>query len=65
MDYSEVQKKWKDDPIITEADLERKLDNFQILFAYHSCKIENAEITYQVNDNDYYFFPQILVASSF
>lgn len=46
MDYSEIQKKWKDDPIITEADLERKLDNFRILFAYHSGKIENAEITY-------------------
>ncbi len=35
---SEIRKKWKDDPILTVNDLERKLENFRILFAYHSGK---------------------------
>ena len=32
-------------PHKTVSDLEQRLDNFRVLFAYHSGKIENEEIT--------------------
>jgi Uncharacterized conserved protein len=41
-----VKELWKSYIIATAADIDRYLDNFRILFAYHSGRIENAEITY-------------------
>lgn len=46
MDYSDIQKLWKSYQINTTADLDRYLENFRILFAYHSGKIENENITW-------------------
>lgn len=45
-EYLSVVKKWQERNITTAADLETALDNFKIVFAYHSGTIENAEITY-------------------
>lgn len=44
--YDTVLKTWQEWNIQTESDLDLHLDNFRILFAYHSGKIENDEITY-------------------
>lgn len=44
--YNVVLKTWQEWNIQTESDLDLRLDNFRILFAYHSGKIENDEITY-------------------
>lgn len=45
-EYKETVNVWREKPITTVADLEKRLDNFRVLFAYHSGKIENSEITY-------------------
>ena len=45
--YNRVIKLWQSYNIKSVADLDRYLDNFRILFAYHSGKIENSDITYQ------------------
>ena len=37
---------WQQYAIGTEADIDLRLDSFRILFAYHSGKIENPEISY-------------------
>lgn len=37
---------WNAKKIVSESDLDLQLDSFRVLFAYHSGKIENAEITY-------------------
>jgi len=42
--YQTIMKEWK--PIGSLEDLDCQLDNFKILFAYHSGKIENENITY-------------------
>lgn len=45
-DYEQAIALWQGYGIQTAADLDRCLDSFRILFAYHSGRIENAEITY-------------------
>ena len=44
--YDAVMKMWQDWNIRSVDDLALRLDNFRILFAYNSGKIENAEINY-------------------
>lgn len=44
--YDEAVRKWQAWDIRTGADLDLRLDSFRILFAYHSGKIENEEISY-------------------
>ena len=44
--YDTVLKTWQGWDIRSLSDLELRLDNFHILFAYHSGKIENESITY-------------------
>ena len=44
--YEQAVRQWQDWNVQTVADIDQYLDNFRILFAYHSGKIENAEITY-------------------
>lgn len=46
MNYNDILDYWKSLNIRTENDLDAVLENFRILFAYHSSKIENADITY-------------------
>lgn len=45
-DYWSTVNAWQKYPITSSSDLEQRLDHFRILFAYHSGKIENDEITY-------------------
>jgi hypothetical protein len=44
--YDDAVKLWRRWRVTTEADIDRRLDNFRILFAYNSGKIENEAITY-------------------
>jgi Fic family protein len=44
--YSRVIELWQSYKIASAADLDKYLDSFRILFAFHSGKIENGEITY-------------------
>lgn len=44
--YHDIINLWSSYHIKNANDLERYLSNFRILFAYHSGKIENSEITY-------------------
>jgi len=44
--YNAAVKLWQDWRVKTEADIDRRLENFRILFAYNSGKIENDAITY-------------------
>jgi len=44
--YSRVIGLWQSYQITSAADLDKYLDSFRILFAFHSGKIENEEITY-------------------
>lgn len=44
--YDQTVRLWQSYRITSEADLDKHLDSFRILFAYHSGKIENEEITY-------------------
>jgi Fic family protein len=41
-----IVKLWQSWRVNTESDIDRRLDNFRILFAYHSGKIENEAISY-------------------
>lgn len=45
-DYQDILRQWQTQKIETPADLDTILNNFRILFAYHSNVIENPEITY-------------------
>ena len=45
-EYARVVELWKSWTITTGADLDKYLHNFRILFAYHSGRIENDEITW-------------------
>ena len=45
-EYNDIVMLWQGFSIKTASELDMRLDNFRILFAYHSGKIENAEITY-------------------
>ena len=44
--YEAAVKLWQGWNVDTESDIDRRLDNFRILFAYNSSKIENDAITY-------------------
>ena len=44
--YDDAVKLWQRWRVRTEADIDQRLDNFRILFAYNSGKIENDAITY-------------------
>lgn len=44
--YEKAVELWQSHGIADEADLDKYLDSFRILFAYHSGKIENEHITY-------------------
>lgn len=44
--YLEIIQRWKEKKICTVMDLENTLNNFRIVFAYHSGVIENPEISY-------------------
>jgi Fic family protein len=44
--YESIRQMWRGFRVETVAALEQRLENFRILFAYHSGRIENAEITY-------------------
>jgi Fic family protein len=46
MDYTDVAAWWRNKNIDTKAKLERALDNYRILFAYNSGKIENDDVDY-------------------
>lgn len=45
-EYRKVITLWQSYKIMSSADLDKYLDSFRILFAFHSGKIENEEITY-------------------
>ena len=44
--YNQAVELWQSYKIAVSSDLDKYLDSFRILFAYHSGKIENDEITY-------------------
>ena len=44
--YNRVVELWQSYKILSAADLDKYLNSFRILFAFHSGKIENEEITY-------------------
>jgi Fic family protein len=44
--YNKILELWQSYKILSIADLDKYLDSFRILFAFHSGKIENEEITY-------------------
>jgi len=44
--YEDAIKLWQSWDVSTEADIDLRLENFRILFAYNSGKIENEAITY-------------------
>jgi hypothetical protein len=44
--YSRTIELWNSYEITSATDLDKYLDSFRILFAYHSGKIENEDITY-------------------
>jgi hypothetical protein len=44
--YEEVVRMCRDWRVASVSDIDARLHNFRILFAYHSCKIENDNITY-------------------
>ncbi|MCL2054985.1 MAG: Fic family protein [Oscillospiraceae bacterium] len=45
-DYEKIIKLWQKWAVKSESDIDMRLENFRILFAYNSGKIENADITY-------------------
>jgi Fic family protein len=44
--YEQVVALWQSYKIVSTADLDKYLDSFSVLFAFHSGRIENEEITY-------------------
>ncbi|MDR1940418.1 MAG: Fic family protein [Clostridiales bacterium] len=45
--YGLILHRWRQEKIVTEADIDRILHDFKVLFAYHSGKIENDKIDYR------------------
>jgi Fic family protein len=43
--YQKTVKMWKGFNVRTEADIDMRLENFRVLFAYNSSKIENPDVT--------------------
>lgn len=46
MNYQEIVRRWQDRPVKDIHDIDIKLHNFRILFAYNSGKIENEKVDY-------------------
>ena len=46
MNYENIVNEWLSKPVMTIEDLDTRLENFRILFAYNSNAIENPQITY-------------------
>ena len=44
--YNEIIRMWHEWQVVSASDIDVRLHNFKILFAYHSGKIENDKITY-------------------
>ncbi|MDR1319901.1 MAG: Fic family protein [Gracilibacteraceae bacterium] len=44
--YGDALRLWRSWHVETEADIDRRLENFRVLFAYNSGKIENETVTY-------------------
>ena len=44
--YDEIIKMWQSWRVTSVSDIDARLSNFRILFAYHSGRIENTEVTY-------------------
>jgi hypothetical protein len=44
--YEKIAAMWREWKVETAADIDLRLHNFRILFAYHSGKIENPDVTY-------------------
>jgi len=44
--YEDIAKLWQGWQVRTEGDIDLRLDNFRIVFAYNSGKIENESVTY-------------------
>jgi Fic family protein len=44
--YNEIVGMWRSWAVKTDSDIDMRLDNYRILFAYNSCRIENENITY-------------------
>ena len=44
--YEDIVRLWRSWGVKTEADIDLRLDNFRVLFAYNSGKIENDAVTY-------------------
>ena len=45
-DYERIVDEWRKNPLDTIADVDVALDNFRVLFAYNSNKLENPDTTY-------------------
>ena len=48
-DYERTVNEWRNKPLNTISDIDVALDNFRVLFAYNSNKIENPDTTYHDN----------------
>jgi len=44
--YKKIVDMWRGFRVVSAGDIDHYLHNFRILFAYHSGKIENRDITY-------------------
>ena len=44
--YEKAVALWRSWQVRSVADIDLRLDSFRVLFAYHSGKIENPEVTY-------------------
>ncbi|MBR2675072.1 MAG: Fic family protein [Mogibacterium sp.] len=45
-DYERIVQEWREKPLSSAADIDVALDNFRVLFAYNSNRIENTDTTY-------------------
>jgi Fic family protein len=45
-EYEQILRMWRGFHVVSASDIDTRLYNFKILFAYHSGKIENEDITY-------------------
>ena len=46
MNYNEIVEKWQNNVVSNKEELMAKMQNFRIIFAYNSNRIENPETTY-------------------
>lgn len=45
--YYEIMSRWQSFQLVSSAEMDRLLKRFNILFIYHSGKLENDQVTYQ------------------